>query len=181
MGMHATTTTTCPQACSSPLSRRPAVAGASSPFILAYSMLLRCFLLACLSFAGALLAGWGLNHVLTGPHPAPDLGSDAFPMLLTIAAVVVVSPLAEALLLAWLFNQLSRHLAPRWSAWWAGTLFAAAQSTFYWPWGLVVWFPSLVFTVPFLRSSRPGRERILSSALIHMFHNTMGVILILAT
>jgi hypothetical protein len=142
-------------------------------------MLLRCLLLACISFAGAYLVGSGLDRVLEGPYPPLDMGPDAFAMALTIAGIVVFSPVAEAVLLAWLFKKISRRLAPRWSAVWAGTLLAAAHSLFYWPWGLVVWFPSLVFAVPLLRSSRPSKENTVASALIHMFHNAMAVAWIL--
>lgn len=142
-------------------------------------MVLHCFLWACVSFAGAFLVGSGLNHVLESPHPPLDMGSDAFSMVLMVVATVVLSPAAEALLLAWLFKKMSKRLTPLWSAMGAGTLLAAAQSLFYWPWGLVVWFPSLVFAIPLLRSSRPSRENTMASALIHMFHNAMAVAWIL--
>ena len=142
-------------------------------------MVLHYFLWACVSFAGAFLVGSGLNHVLESPHPPLDMGSDAFSMVLMVVATVVLSPAAEALLLAWLFKKMSKRLTPLWSAMGAGTLLAAAQSLFYWPWGLVVWFPSLVFAIPLLRSSRPSRENTVASALIHMFHNAMAVAWIL--
>lgn len=142
-------------------------------------MVLHYFLWACVSFAGAFLVGSGLNHVLESPHPPLDMGSDALSMVLMVAATVVLSPAAEALLLAWLFKKMSKRLTPLWSAMGAGTLLAAAQSLFYWPWGLVVWFPSLVFAIPLLRSSRPSRENTVASALIHMFHNAMAVAWIL--
>lgn len=142
-------------------------------------MVLHYFLWACVSFAGAFLVGSGLNHVLESPHPPLDMGSDAFSMVLMVVATVVLSPAAEALLLAWLFKKMSKRLTPLWSAMGAGTLLAAAQSLFYWPWGLVVWFPSLIFAIPLLRSSRPSRENTMASALIHMFHNAMAVAWIL--
>lgn len=142
-------------------------------------MVLHYFLWACVSFAGAFLVGSGLNHVLESPHPPLDMGSDAFSMVLMVVATVVLSPAAEALLLAWLFKKMSKRLTQLWSAMGAGTLLAAAQSLFYWPWGLVVWFPSLVFAIPLLRSSRPSRENTMASALIHMFHNAMAVAWIL--
>lgn len=148
--------------------------------MLTYSVLRRCLLLACISFAGALLVALGLNQVLESPPPALDMGPGAFSKVIMIVGTVVLSPFVEALLLGWLFKNFSRRLSPRWSAMSAGTLFAAAQSAFYGLWGLVVWFPSLVFATPFLCPSRSLKENTVSSALIHMFHNAMGIALILA-
>ena len=114
---------------------------------------------------------------------APDAKSPEFPVSgpLAIVLLVVISPLIETLLMAGAHSLLVRFMAPRWAVLASAAGWGAAHSLAAPAWGLIIWWPFLIFSTQFVT----WRQKSLGLALVvpmitHALQNLPSAILIAA-
>lgn len=124
-----------------------------------------------------------LSMYWAGAFPLPDQGTSFtfLSLLSTFFGLVVLSPFIETLVVSVLFKAISKAMDPRWSAYFAGAIFAAAHSIVFWAWGLIVLIPALISSSPFANLSLPHADRFKRSWLTHAVHNTLVFLTIAAS
>ena len=118
----------------------------------------------------------GLIHFL-----APEAKSPEFPVSgpLAIVLLVVIAPLIETLLMAGALSLLVRFMSPRWAVLASTAGWGAAHSLAVPTWGLIIWWPFLIFSTQFVT----WRQRSLGLAIgvpatTHALQNLPSAILI---
>ncbi len=120
-----------------------------------------------------------LSAAVLGPGASgPDLGP---PGVLIVVAVVLVSPFVETLILAGPVTFLARRFGPTVAVVGSAALWAGAHSLLWARWGLVIWWPFLIFSIAFVTWRERGfwRATVLVTA-IHALQNLVPMILLLA-
>ena len=118
----------------------------------------------------------GLIHFVAPDAKAPELPISGS---LAIFLLVIFSPVVETLLMAGGLSLLLRFMAPRWAVLASAAGWGAAHSLAAPAWGLIIWWPFLVFSTLFVT----WRERSMSHALAvpmitHALQNLPSAILI---
>lgn len=99
-----------------------------------------------LSISGSLLLAAILSLLVPKAQP-PDFSFFYGKGALTIAALAVISPLIETLILAGTTSLLLRFIRPQYAVLLSSFGWAIAHSAQFPIWGLVIWWPFIVFTV----------------------------------
>jgi hypothetical protein len=99
-----------------------------------------------LTVAGSVLLSWIASLV------APDLAKPDFPMhgLLALALLVGFAPLVETLIMAAVLSLLARFMSPTAAVIASALGWGVAHSLQAAAWGLVIWWPFLVFSTLFM-------------------------------
>ena len=125
--------------------------------------------------------GSALLGMLLWLTPAPTTESPLMHAdpLTVLFGVVIVSPVLETILMAGVLLLLRRFLAPGWAAIVSALGWAVAHSLSSPLWGLVVWWPFLIFSIAFLTWRPTGLWRAVGIViLIHMLQNLLPALLI---
>ena len=95
-----------------------------------------------LSFGGSVLLSWAAQSL------APALGKPSFPMTGWVAFLLlaVFAPLLETLIMAAVLSFLTRFLSPTVAILASALLWGVAHSLQAPVWGLVIWWPFLIFS-----------------------------------
>lgn len=121
-----------------------------------------------LCFLPTLLLGWLARRLLPGTA-VPDLGGNA---VVAWIGVVLISPVVETLLLAGLVSLLNRLFGTTAAILLSAALWGAAHSLMAPAWGLVVWWPFLLFATAFLTWRRQGDGRAITVVTaMHVLQN----------
>ncbi len=105
-----------------------------------------------LSIAGSLALAAALSVAVPDAEQPQFLGH---PVLIAFG-VLVFAPMVETALLALLLWPLDRVFGPRWAAVLAALAWGALHSSVTPVWGLVIWWPFLLFSVTILVWKREG-------------------------
>lgn len=99
-----------------------------------------------LSFGGSLFLSWAAQAL------APDLGKPEFPLSGAIAFLLltVFAPVTETLIMAVVLTLLARALPPTSAILVSALLWGIAHSLQAPVWGLVIWWPFLIFSTLYL-------------------------------
>ena len=99
-----------------------------------------------LTLCGSLLLSWAASHL------APSLAKPEFPMKGPVAfgLLVVFAPVAETLIMAGVLSLMTRVLSPTIAVLGSALLWGAAHSAQAAVWGLVIWWPFLIFSTLFV-------------------------------
>ncbi len=100
----------------------------------------------------------GVIHFLAPNAKSPDFAVSG---ALAILLIVIISPLIETLLMAGSLTLLMRFMAPRWAVLASAAGWGAAHSLAAPTWGLIIWWPFLIFSTQFVT----WRQRSLGLAL----------------
>ncbi len=97
---------------------------------------------AALTLSGSLLLSWGASTI------APSLARPDFALRgpIAFALLVMFAPLVETLIMAAVLSLLARFLSPTLAVLTSAALWGVAHSLQATVWGLVVWWPFLVFS-----------------------------------
>ncbi len=101
---------------------------------------------AALTILGSLLLAWGVTSI------APTLDKPDFPTrgALAFALLVLFAPLIETLIMAAVLSLLARFLSPTLAVLASAALWGVAHSLQAPMWGLIIWWPFLIFSTLFL-------------------------------
>lgn len=99
-----------------------------------------------LSFTGSILLAWAAQGV------APSLGRPSFAMSGPIAFLLlaIFAPVAETLIMALLLGLLTRFVSPTIAVLASALLWGIAHSLQAPVWGLVIWWPFLIFSTLYI-------------------------------
>lgn len=99
-----------------------------------------------LTLAGSLLLSWAASTL------APDLAKPDFPLRGPVAFVLLVlfAPFTETLIMAGVLSLLIRVFPPTVAVFASAALWGVAHSLQAPVWGLVIWWPFLIFSTLFL-------------------------------
>ncbi|RST31159.1 hypothetical protein HMF7854_10160 [Sphingomonas ginkgonis] len=100
-----------------------------------------------LSFAGSMLLSF-LVHAVSPDLAGPDFGKQ--PAAILMFLVVILSPLIETLMMAAFILLLLRLVAPATAVVASAVAWGAFHSSFAPAWGLVIWWPFLIFSIAFV-------------------------------
>lgn len=131
-----------------------------------------------LSLAGSLLLGMAIAYIAPGAE-TPDLGGA--PALVVLVGVALLAPLIESLIMGGVLD-----LLLRWMRAWQAVLVSAAgwgvaHSLSTPSWGLVIWWPFLIFSTIFVTWRPRGFwVAVLAAALVHGLQNLLPAIAIVA-
>ena len=113
---------------------------------------------------------------------APDLGRPEFPAggALLIFLLVVFSPFFETLIMVGALELLRRFLSPTVAVLASAALWAIAHSLAAPAWGLVIWWPFLIFSTLYLAWHRRGKMRAIGVvATTHALQNLPVALILL--
>jgi membrane protease YdiL (CAAX protease family) len=101
---------------------------------------------AALTLSGSLLLSWAANSI------APTLAKPAFPLRGPIAfgLLVLFAPLVETLIMAIVLSLLARVLTPTLAVLGSAAMWGLAHSLQATAWGLVIWWPFVIFSTLYL-------------------------------
>lgn len=117
----------------------------------------------------SLLLAW-LATRIAPDLPGPDLGNSS--ALVTVLGVVVFSPIAETLLMSAPVHWLNRWRGPVVAVTGSAILWAVAHSLLAARWGLVIWWPFLIFSIAYLTWRPRGYWRAIGVvSTIHALNN----------
>ena len=103
----------------------------------------------------------------------------ALPWLTQLFSLVVVSPLVETLIMAAMLGLFRRWLAVVPAILLSAALWGAAHSFLAAAWGLIVWWPFVIFSLVYLVWRQKGFwAGIAMAAAAHLLHNLMPAILV---
>ena len=126
-----------------------------------------------------LLLGWAsakLFPALAGPSVESSV-----PLWLTAVAIVAVSPLLETLIMTGPVVLLDRWLGPLPAVLGSALLWAIAHSLAAARWGLVIWWPFLIFSIAYLTWRGRGYWRAVGVVTaLHALNNAAPIIALLA-
>ena len=106
---------------------------------------------------------------------APELGGG--PGWLLFVGVVVFSPLIETIIMTGPIALLGRRAGPVWAAVASAVLWAVAHSLLAARWGLVIWWPFLIFSIAYLTCRGAGYWRAVGIVFaIHALQNASPII-----
>jgi membrane protease YdiL (CAAX protease family) len=99
-----------------------------------------------LTLGGSLILSWVANSL------APSLAKPEFPMkgLVAFGLLVVFAPVVETLIMAAVLSVLTRVLSPTAAVLGSSLLWGIAHSAQAAVWGLVIWWPFLIFSTLYL-------------------------------
>lgn len=125
----------------------------------------------------ALALGWLASRLAPGlPGPDLDGGSDAQ----LVIGVVLLSPFVETLLMSGPVALLRRSFRPVVAVVGSAALWGVLHSLVAARWGLVVWWPFLIFSIAYLTWRPLGYWRAVGVVtLIHMLQNALPTIALL--
>ena len=127
----------------------------------------------------ALVLAWLMSWLAPG-LAGPKL--DGGPDWLLILGVVVISPLLETLLMIGPVALIAGRFGPVTAVVGSAALWGVAHSLLAARWGLVVWWPFLIFSIAYLTWRGRGRWRAVALVTaIHMLQNAAPVVALLAT
>ena len=127
-----------------------------------------------------LALGWLASRLFPG-LPGPDLGSE-LPGWLVAFGVVLFSPAVETLLMSGPVALLNRFAGPVVAVIGSAVIWAVAHSLTAARWGLVVWWPFLIFSIAYLNWRRRGYWSAVGVVTaIHALNNALPVVALLAT
>ena len=118
----------------------------------------------------------GLVSLLAPQAEAPELATEGS---VALVLIVVVAPLLETLIMGALLLGLNRLLGARLAVVASALLWAIAHSLSAPIWGLVVWWPFLLFSVAFLTWRQAGL--LTATAIVtvtHALQNGVGMLLL---
>ena len=118
----------------------------------------------------------GLIHLVAPTAQPPEFLVTGF---LALFLLVIFSPVIETLLMAGALSLLLRFMPPRWAVLASAVGWGAAHSLAAPAWGLIIWWPFLIFSTLFVT----WRQRSLSLALlvpmtVHALQNLPPAILV---
>jgi membrane protease YdiL (CAAX protease family) len=120
-----------------------------------------------------------LVNLMARPTEGPDIPVEGSVSLLLL---IVVGPLLETLIMAAIVLGLRRLIGPGPAVIVSAILWAIGHSLVASVWGLVVWWPFLIFSIAFL--TWRGRSLLLALALVTAIHGlqnaTVGVLMLAA-
>ena len=101
---------------------------------------------AALTLSGSLILSWIATLV------TPDLARPDFAMrgAVAFAKLVLLAPIVETLIMAAVLIVLSRFMSPTGAVLASAVLWAIAHSVHAAAWGLVIWWPFLIFSTLFM-------------------------------
>lgn len=123
-----------------------------------------------IAFAGSLLLGLLVTRLM------PSAEAAAFPVRgwAAVAALVLFAPLVETLIMGGVLEVLRRVLTPSQAAWASAIGWGAAHSAAAPAWGLVVWWPFLIFSALYLVWRARGVAAAMGIAFgVHALHNLL--------
>ena len=130
---------------------------------------------AALTIAGSLLLSWAASLI------APNLAKPAFPMKgpVAFALLVLFAPLTETLIMAGVLSLLERFLAPTTAILASAVLWGIAHSLQAAAWGLIIWWPFLIFSMLFMVwRTRGFWAGIAVAATAHALQNLLPALLV---
>ena len=125
----------------------------------------------------SLLLGW-LTTRLLPDLPGPDLGHA--PAVVVAVGVALFSPFVETLLMTGPVALIDRFAGPVPAVWSSALLWGVLHSLSAARWGLVIWWPFLVFSIAYLTWRARGYWQAVGVVFaIHALNNTLPVIAVL--
>lgn len=129
-----------------------------------------------LAIAGSTLIGWVLAHVAPD-NSGPDFGDISAATKLVLIALF--SPLVETAIMAGVLGLLLRFVAPWQAVIASAALWGVAHSLSSPWWGVVIWWPFLIFSTLYVTWRPHGVWRAIGLvALVHILQNLFPAILI---
>ena len=115
---------------------------------------------AALTLSGSLLLSWAASSI------APTLAKPNFPVRgpMAFGLLVLFAPVVETLIMAVMLSLLSRFLSPTLAVLSSAALWGVAHSMQATVWGLVVWWPFLVFSTLYMVWRQRGTSAALAVA-----------------
>ena len=121
-----------------------------------------------------LLLGWTASRLFPG-LAGPSLGDTS--TLLVIVAVVFISPAIETLIMTGSVALIDRFAGPTVAAVGSALLWGAAHSLAAARWGLVIWWPFLIFSIAYLTWRGRGYWRAVGVvAAMHALNNAVPIV-----
>ena len=130
----------------------------------------------------AILLGWAMTTIpalglsllvasLLPQAPGPEFGAIGLDMFVRI---VVIAPLLETLIMAAVLELLLLAVAPKWAVIVSSIAWGIAHSLMAVAWGLVIWWPFLIFSTLYV-TWRP-RDRLAAIGIVFAVHalNNLG-------
>lgn len=130
---------------------------------------------AALTLAGSLALSWMATSV------APALARPDFPMKGPVAFLLLFAfaPFVETLIMAAVLSLLARFLSPTLAVLLSAALWGIAHSLQAAAWGLVIWWPFLIFSTLFVTWSRRSLLAAFAmAAAVHGLHNLPSALLL---
>lgn len=128
-----------------------------------------------MAFAGSVLIGYLLSWVAPDGQK-PEFGETG---LLALFLLVVFAPAVETLIMGGVIEVLRRLMRPRWAALVSALGWGAAHSWAAAIWGLVIWWPFLIFSSLYLVWRERGwGAAMLVAGLTHALHNLIPALMI---
>lgn len=128
-----------------------------------------------LALAGSFAIGLAAAY-LVPEAKEPDLGSSA---IIVFIGVVILSPLIESLIMGGIIDMLMKHLHAWQAVLVSATGWGVVHSLFAPVWGLIIWWPFLIFSIIFVTWRPRGLWFAVGMAtLVHALQNSLPAIAI---